>query len=190
MSAVPELWIARHGETEWSRERKHTGVTDLPLTEAGERAARERLGPQLAGERFDLVLSSPLRRALETARLAGFEPELDDRLREMDYGEYEGITTAEIHEDRPGWDLWTDGNPEGETVEDVAARLDALIAERLRAPGVERVLAFGHGHTLRILTARWLGLPGREGRIFVLPAAGLGVMGSEHERPAIVRWGV
>lgn len=189
MSAVPELWIARHGETEWSRERKHTGVTDLPLTEAGERAARERLGPQLAGERFDLVLSSPLRRALETARLAGFEPELDDRLREMDYGEYEGLTTAQIHEGRRDWDLWTDGNPGGESVADVAARVDRLLEERVRAPGIERALLFGHGHTLRILAARWLGLDGREGRVFILAAGALGVMGSEHERPAIERWG-
>jgi probable phosphoglycerate mutase len=186
---VPELWLARHGETEWSRARKHTGRTDLPLTPDGERQARDELAPKLAGARFDLVLASPLRRALDTARLAGQDPEVDERLREMDYGDYEGRTTAEIRAERPGWDLWTDGCPGGETVEDVGARADALIAERLRDGG-ERVLAFGHGHTLRILAARWLDLPAREGRVFVLRPAGLGVMGAEHDRPAIDRWGI
>jgi broad specificity phosphatase PhoE len=187
---VGELWLARHGETEWSRARKHTGRTDLPLTPEGERQAREELAPKLAGVDFDLVLSSPLRRARETARLAGApEPVVDERLREMDYGDYEGRTTAEIRAARPGWDLWTDGCPGGETVEDVGARVDALIAERLRADW-GRVLVFGHGHTLRILAARWLGLPAREGRIFILRPAGLGVIASEHERPAIDRWGV
>jgi probable phosphoglycerate mutase len=186
---VPSLWLARHGETAWSRTRRHTGSTDLSLTEAGERQARDELAPKLAGVAFGLVLSSPLRRARDTARLAGFTPELDERLREMDYGAYEGRTTAEIREERPGWDLWTDGNPDGESAADVGARVDAMIAERLR-DGPERILLFGHGHTLRVLGARWLGLPGREGRIFVLPAAGLGIFGAEHERPAIDRWGL
>jgi probable phosphoglycerate mutase len=185
----PELWLARHGETEWTLSRQHTGRTDLPLTAAGEAAAREELAPKLAGVAFDPVLSSPLRRARDTARLAGFSPELDDRLREFDYGDYEGLTTAEIQGRRPGWDLWTDGCPGGESVEDVGARMDALIAERLRANG-PRVLVFGHGHALRILTARWLGLPAREGRVFLLPPAGVGVMGAEHGRPALERWGV
>src|SRR4051794_11849449 len=186
---VVELWLARHGETEWSRARKHTGRTDLPLTPEGERQAREELGPKLAGVTFDLVLASPLRRARDTARLAGAEPDVDERLREMDYGDYEGRTSAEIRTARPGWDLWTDGCPGGETVEDVGARVDALIGERLRAAG-ERALVFGHGHTLRILAARWLELPAREGRVFVLRPAALGLIGSEHERPAIDRWGV
>jgi probable phosphoglycerate mutase len=186
---VPTLWLARHGETAWTRTRQHTGTTDLPLTEDGERLAREELAPTLAGVEFGLVLSSPLRRALDTARLAGFGPQADDRLREMDYGAYEGRTTAEIQAERPGWDLWTDGTPAGESADDVGARVDALIAERLR-DGPERILIFGHGHTLRILAARWLGLPAREGRIFILRAAGLGILGAEHERPAIDRWGL
>src|SRR3954471_2105038 len=186
----PDLWIARHGETEWSRARKHTGSrTDLELPAAGRAAARDELGPRLAGTRFDLVLSSPLRRALETAREAGFEPEVDERLRELDYGDDEGLTSAEIREERPGGDLWTDGCPGGETADDVGARMDALIAERLRAVS-ERVLAFGHGHALRILAARWLALPAREGRVLLLPTAGLGVMGAEHDRPVVARWGV
>ncbi|HEY3021902.1 MAG TPA: histidine phosphatase family protein [Solirubrobacteraceae bacterium] len=183
------LWLARHGETEWTLSRRHTGRTDLPLTPAGEAAAGDELAPKLAGVTFDLVLSSPLRRARDTARLAGFDPELDERLRELDYGDYEGLTTAEIQRARPGWDLWTDGCPGGESVEDVGARMDALIAERLRSAG-ERVLVFGHGHALRILTAQWLALPAREGRVFLLPPASVGVMGSEHGRPALERWGV
>jgi probable phosphoglycerate mutase len=186
---VPSLWLARHGETAWTRTRQHTGRTDLPLTEDGERQAREELAPKLAGVAFGLVLSSPLRRAVDTARLAGFTPVVDDRLREMDYGDYEGRTTAEIHRARPDWDLWTDGCPGGESADDVGARVDAVIAERLR-DGPERILIFGHGHTLRILAARWLDLPAREGRIFLLRPAGLGVTGAEHERPAVDRWGI
>ena len=189
MPGPPSLWLARHGETEWARTGRHTGRTDIPLTPAGEAAARDVLGPKLADARFDLVLSSPLERALQTARLAGFEPHLDERLREFDYGDYEGLTTAEIRARRPGWDLWTDGCPGGETAQDVGARMDALIAERLRGAG-ERVLLFGHGHALRILTARWLGLDAREGRAFLMAPAALGVCGAEHGRPAVERWGV
>jgi broad specificity phosphatase PhoE len=186
---VPSLWLARHGETAWTLSRQHTGRTDVPLTEAGEREARTTLAAKLAGVDFELVLSSPLSRARETARLAGFAPRLDDRLREFDYGDYEGRTTADIHRERPDWDLWTDGCPGGETAGDVGARMDALIAERLRDAG-ERVLLFGHGHALRILTARWLGLLAREGRVVLLPTAALGIMGAEHGRPVIERWGV
>ena len=183
--ALPELWVARHGETAWTISRRHTGRTDLPLTEEGERVARDVLGPKLRAVEYDLVLSSPLKRALETARLAGFEPEVDERLRELDYGDYEGLTTAQIREQRPDWDLWSDGCPGGETVEDVGARMDALISDRLRAG---RILVFAHGHSLRILTARWVGLPAREGRVFLLPPAAVGVTGEEHARAAIARW--
>jgi broad specificity phosphatase PhoE len=187
--APPELWVARHGETEWTLSRRHTGRTDLPLTAEGERVAREVLAPKLAGVAFDLVLASPLQRARETARLAGFEPQIEERLREFDYGDYEGLTTDEIRERRPDWDLWTDGCPGGETASDVAARMDAVIAERLAVAG-PRVLAFGHGHALRILVARWLGLPAAEGRILLLAPAGVGVTGSEHGRAALARWSV
>lgn len=181
-------WIVRHGETEWSVSRRHTGLTDIPLTADGKEQARA-LAPRLAGTTFALVLSSPLRRAVQTARLAGFAPELDDRLVELDYGEYEGITTAEIHETRPSWDLWTDGCPGGEDAPAVGARMDALIADRIeRVEGP--VLLFGHGHALRILTARRLGLAAREGRAVLLGTAQIGVVGAEHGRPAIERWGV
>ena len=169
--------LVRHGQTEWSRSGKHTSTTDLPLTDEGREAARA-LAPLLRARTFALVLSSPRLRARETCRLAGLEGELDEDLVEFDYGEYEGITTAEIHERRPDWDLWTDGCPAGETPDDVGARMDALIAERLR-DGPERILA-----------ARWLGLDAREGRALLLRPAGLGVTGAEHGRPAVDRWGI
>jgi broad specificity phosphatase PhoE len=188
--APPELWIARHGETAWTISKQHTGRTDIPLTEEGERVAREVLAPKLAGTTFDLVLCSPLQRARETARLAGFaEPDLDERLREFDYGDYEGLTTPEIRERDPDWDMWRDGCPGGETPADVGARMDAVIAERLREAR-ERALVFGHGHALRILVSRWLGLAPEAGRAFLLAPAALGVCGSEHGRPALERWGV
>src|SRR3954453_18958941 len=184
----PELWVARHGETEWTLSRRHTGRTDLPLTDEGARVAREVLAPKLAGVEFDLVLSSPLRRALDTARLAGFAPEGDERLREMDYGDYEGLTTVEIRQRRPDWDLWRDGCPSGESADDVGARMDALIAERLQGGG-RRLLALGHGHALRLLGARWLGLAAAEGRVLLLAPGAVGVTGSEHDRAALARWG-
>jgi probable phosphoglycerate mutase len=186
--APPELWLARHGDTAWTVSRQHTGVTDLELNEDGVAAARA-LAPKLEGRRYDVVLSSPLRRALDTAHLAGFEPEVDDRLREFDYGEYEGITTAQVHETRPRWDLWVDGSPGGETPDDVGRRMDELIAD-IRARARERALVFGHGHALRVFTARWLGLTAAEGRRFLLGPAGVGVLGSEHGYTAVARWGV
>src|SRR5205807_4210608 len=115
------------------------------------------------------------------------DPQIDERLREFDYGDYEGLTTAEIQRDRPDWDLWTDGCPGGETAEDVGARMDALIADRLRGVA-ERALLFGHGHALRILTARWVGLPPREGRVILLAPGSVGITGAEHGRAAIERW--
>lgn len=186
--APPELWLARHGDTAWTVSHQHTSRTDLELNDDGVRAARA-LAPKLDGRRYDLVLSSPLRRARDTATLAGFEPLLDDRLRELDYGEYEGLTTAEIHRRRPGWDLWRDGCPGGETAADVGRRMDGVVA-RVRAEATGRALAFGHGHALRILAARWLALDAIEGRVLLLEPAGVGVLGGEHGRAAIARWNV
>ncbi len=186
--APPELWLARHGDTAWTVSRQHTGSTDIPLNADGEDAARA-LAPKLEGVAFDLVVSSPLRRALDTAHLAGFQPSVDERLREVDYGEYEGVTTAEIHEHRPDWDLWRDGCPGGETMADVGARMDALIAD-LRGRRPQRILLFGHGHALRIFTARWLSLDPAEGRRFLLGPAGVGVLGSEHAQAAVSRWNI
>ena len=184
--APPELWLARHGDTAWTVSRQHTSRTDLELNEDGVAAARA-LAPKLAAVEFDVVLSSPLRRARQTAELAGFEPKIDERLREFDYGEYEGRTTDDIHRERPGWDLWTDGCPGGETPADVGRRLDAVIAD-VRARDPRRILVFGHGHALRILTARWLSLDPAEGRCFLLAPAAVAVLGSEHGRAAVARW--
>jgi broad specificity phosphatase PhoE len=184
--APPELWLARHGDTAWTVSRQHTGNTDIDLNDEGREAARA-LAPKLAGRSYDVVLSSPLRRARDTARLAGFDPPTDDRLREVDYGDYEGVTTAQIHEQRPGWDLWIDGAPNGESPADVGARMDGLIAD-LRGRGAQRILVFGHGHALRILTARWLELDPVEGRRFLLSPAAVGVLCSEHGYAAVSRW--
>jgi broad specificity phosphatase PhoE len=180
-----EAWLVRHGETEWSRDHRHTSTTDLPLTEVGTKVAHS-LAQRLAGERFDLVLTSPRRRARTTAELAGFpEAEVDEDLVEWDYGDYEGITTVEIRETVPGWTVWTHPTPGGETAAEVAERLDRVVA-RLR--GGRRTLVFGHGHALRALTARWLGQPVLEGRHFVLDTATVSVLGHERDVPAVLRW--
>ena len=182
-----ELYLVRHGETEWSRARRHTGRTDLPLSPAGEAEAAA-LGRHLRGLEVDRVLSSPLTRAVSTARLAGFGDRVErgDALMEFDYGEYEGRTTAEIRATRPGWDLFRDGCPGGETVEDAAGRARALLAELAGSDG--RVLLFSHGHQLRILTACFLGLPPDAARHLFLGTASLSVLGVEHEWPAILLW--
>jgi broad specificity phosphatase PhoE len=182
-----ELFLVRHGETEWSRARRHTGRTDLPLSAAGEAEAAA-LGRHLRGLEVDRVLSSPQTRAVATARLAGFgdRVELTDALLEFDYGEYEGRTTAEIRATRPGWDLFRDGCPGGETVEDAAGRARALLAELAESDG--RALLFSHGHQLRILTACFLGLPPDAARYLFLGTASLSVLGHEHEWPAILLW--
>jgi probable phosphoglycerate mutase len=181
-----EIWVVRHGETEWSRDKKHTGDTDVPLTPDGEDQARA-LGGRLRGHEFVRVLSSPLTRARETARLAGFaDPEVLDRLAEFDYGEYEGLTTQEIREQRPGWDLWRDGCPGGETAADIGRRMDevlALIGER----GGD-VLVFAHGHCLRVLAARYLELTGEEARLFGLDPGSLSVLGHERENRVMRSW--
>jgi broad specificity phosphatase PhoE len=185
--APPELWLARHGDTAWTVSRQHTGSTDIDLNADGV-AAAEALRPKLEGVTFDIILTSPLKRARDTARLAGFgEPPVDDRLREFDYGDYEGITTVEIHETRPDWELWRDGCPGGETAADVGARMDSLIAD-LKGRDPQRILVFGHGHALRILTARWLSLDPAEGRRFLLGPAGVGVLSSEHAQAAVSKW--
>lgn len=183
----PEIWLVRHGQTEWSRDGKHTSGTDLPLTPEGERAARS-LASRLDGAAFDLVLASPRQRAWRTAVLAGFtDPEIDDDLREWDYGEYEGVTTPQIRETDPDWSLWTDGAPGGERPADVEARVDRLIA-RLRSVEGERVLVFAHGHVLRVVGARWSGWPVGAGAHLRLDTATVSVLGWERETPAIGRW--
>ncbi|MET9022098.1 histidine phosphatase family protein [Actinopolymorpha sp. NPDC004070] len=184
----PELWLARHGETEWSRDGRHTGKTDLPLTEAGERAARA-LGDRLAGTSFDLVVTSPLARARETARLAGFGDRavVEPDVREWDYGEYEGRTTPDIRTEVPGWSVWNDPVPGGESAEQVGARADRVI-ERIRDDVAERALIIAHGHFLRVLGARWIGLSPRDGAHFLLDVATVSVLGWERETPAFDRW--
>jgi probable phosphoglycerate mutase len=184
--STSEVWLVRHGETELSRDHKHTSVTDLPLTEVGERAA-ERLRGVLADERFDLVLTSPRRRARDTARLAGFpDAETDEDLVEWGYGDYEGVTTVEIRETVPGWTVWTHPSPGGETAGEVGERLDRAVA-RLRSAG-GRSLVFGHGHALRVLTARWLGQDVADGARYRLDTSTVSVLGFERETPALLRW--
>lgn len=186
MTGSQQVWLVRHGETEWSRDHRHTSVTDLPLTEAGTAVARE-LAPRLASHEFGQVLTSPRDRARTTARLAGFpDAEVDDDLVEWAYGDYEGVTTEEIRETVPGWSIWTDGAPGGETAEDVTERLDRVV-ERLRSADTD-TLVFGHGHALRALAARWLGLPVSEGRLFRLDTATVSVLGYERETAVLLRW--
>jgi len=182
-----ELWLARHGETEWTLARRHTGRTDVPLTASGERQARA-LGERLRGAAFVLVLASPLERARRTAELAGFGDVLvlDEDLMEVDYGEYEGRTTAEIHRARPGWDLWRDGCPGGETIADAAARAERVLARVRAATGP--VLLVGHGHLTRTLATRALTLAPDHGRHLALDPASLSIVGSEHAAPALRLW--
>lgn len=183
----PEIVLVRHGETEWSRSGQHTGRTDIPLTDAGREAARL-LAARLARWPLERVLSSPLQRALETCRLTGLGERVEVRpeLLEWDYGRYEGRTTVEIRTERPGWSLWRDGTPDGETAEDVGARLELLVAELGGTGGA--VAVFAHGHVLRVLAARWLGLPPAGGRLFRLDPTTLSVLGYERETRVIVAW--
>ena len=185
---TPELVVVRHGETEWSRTGRHTGRTDVPLTDTGRREA-EHLRAWLSERRFALVLTSPLQRAAETARLAGYpDAERSDDLLEWDYGRYEGRTTPEIRAEVPGWTVFRHGAPGGESADAVGARADAAIARGLGAGG--DVLVFAHAHVLRVLTARWLDLPAREGRRLVLGTARAGVLGFERETRVLLRWGI
>jgi broad specificity phosphatase PhoE len=184
---VGDIVLVRHGQTEWSLAHRHTSYTDIELTPDGERQARG-LADRLAGWSFAAVLSSPRKRALRTAGLAGLAvTEVDDDLAEWSYGEYEGITTDEIHRTRdPRWNLWTDGAPGGESPERVGARLDRVLA-RVAAQGGD-VAIVGHAHALRVLGARWVGLPPSGGGLLRLDTATLSVLGREHGRPVILRW--
>jgi broad specificity phosphatase PhoE len=183
----PQLWLVRHGETEWAKNGRHTGRTDIPLTDLG-RSQAVAVGRKIGQQPFAEVLSSPLVRALDTCRIAGFgaRVELVDDLREWDYGADEGRTTEEIRQDRPGWSIWGDGPQGGETIDDVSARADRVIHRVLAASG--DVLCFAHGHVLRILAARWLELPPVEGRRFALSTATLSVLGWEREIADVLRW--
>jgi broad specificity phosphatase PhoE len=182
-----EVVLVRHGETEWSRDLKHTGRTDIPLTENGRREA-QRLRSALAGRRFSRVLTSPLERAAETCRLAGLgdQAETTDALLEWDYGDYEGITTKEIREGRPGWFLWRDGCPGGEIAADVGRRVDRVIGE---LEGLEGdAVVFAHGHVLRVLAARWLRLGPESGALLKLDTGTLSALGWERETRVLTRW--
>ncbi len=187
--SLPKVYLVRHGETAWSATGRHTGTTDIPLTEKGE-ANAVKLRSRMAAIHPVKVLCSPLQRARRTCVLAGFGDlaEIDADLIEWDYGDYEGRTTVEIRRERPGWSLFRDGCPHGETVEQVGMRADRIIA-RLRALDGEAAL-FGHGHMLRILAARWLSLPPKDGALFALGPAALSLLSYEHskEDPVIARW--
>jgi broad specificity phosphatase PhoE len=186
---LPVLYLARHGETAWSLSGQHTGLTDLPLTERGERNAR-RLAERLKGLSFIKVFSSPLQRAMRTCELAGFggRVEIDRDLVEWNYGEYEGRRTADIHKERPDWQLFRDGCPGGESPDQVGARADRVVKRTWQIAG--NVLIFSSGHFLRVLTARWLGLEPAAGKYFLLSTASLSALGYEHNlsQPVIQMW--
>jgi probable phosphoglycerate mutase len=181
------VYIVRHGETEWSLSGQHTGTTDIPLTENG-RAVARRLRPILAVESFALVLTSPLGRARETCELAGLGARavIEPDLREWNYGEYEGLTPKQIHAVKPGWMIFRDGCPGGETPAQVSARVDRVIARVRAAPG--DVALFAHGHVFRVVVARWIGLPASSGAHFLLDTATLNVLGYYRESPAVKIW--
>lgn len=192
------LWLVRHTETEWSRDGRHTGRTDLPLTPDGERMARELAGI-LEGRRFEAALSSPLRRAVRTCELVGLgTPMIDADLREWDYGEYEGLTSTEIERRRPGWNLWRDGCPGGETLAQVDARAQRVVRRALDAlaappgpagPGDEvNIALFSHGHFLRAVVAAWLELPASRGRSFGLHSDSVSILGFEHGDRVVWSW--
>jgi broad specificity phosphatase PhoE len=189
-SDLPRLFLARHGDTAWTDSRQHTGRTDLPLNERGEERARQ-IGERLQRFSFIRVFTSPLQRASKTCELAGFGAvaQVDPELLEWDYGRFEGKLTRDIVKERPGWELYRDGCPDGESPEDVAARADRFIA-RVRGIGGD-VLAFSSGHIIRMIAARWLGLPPACGRFFYCRPASVGVLGFEHkslDEPIIGLW--
>jgi broad specificity phosphatase PhoE len=188
-SDLPEIHVIRHGETAWTQSRQHTGLSDIPLTERGEHQAR-RFGEYLRGRTFGHIFTSPLQRARRTCELAGLgaTAQVDSDLVEWNYGDYDGLTTAEIRRQRPGWELFRDGCPHGESLVEVAARADRVIARVRRLD--DDVLLFSSGHFLRVLAARWLGLDGFCGRLFLLSTTTLSILGYEHDRsePVIRLW--
>jgi broad specificity phosphatase PhoE len=181
------IWLIRHGETAWSLSGAHTGLTDIPLTPAGAERAKT-IGHRLHGQKFGLVLVSPLERARHTCEIAGLGGQaiIDPDLLEWDYGDYEGRTTLDIRKDRPGWTLFRDGVPNGETIDQVADRARRVIARALDANGATAL--FAHGHILRILAACWLDLPPAEARHFALTTATISILGFERETRVISRW--
>ena len=188
--ASPELWLLRHGATDWARSGRHTGRTDRPLLPEGEAEARA-LAPVLAPESFQAVLVSPLQRARQTCELAGLgrEAQICDDLHEWDYGAYEGLTTAEIRRTVPGWTIWSHPCPQGESQEQVAQRCQRVIERALQLAGADgRVALFAHGHILRSLAGCWLGLGPAGGALLVLGTAGISVLGQEREQRALLRW--
>jgi broad specificity phosphatase PhoE len=182
-----EVWLVRHGETDWSASGRHTGSTDLSLTERGRAAARA-VAPALRAHDFAAVLTSPLQRARETCELAGFgdRAEVVDDLREWDYGDYEGLTTPQIRQLDPGWTIWQDGCPGGESATDVGTRADRVVARLLAIDG--DVAVFGHGHLLRVLAARWCGLAPTVGAVLALDTATVSRLGWEREQPVVRMW--
>lgn len=189
MSEGTELWLIRHGETEWSLNRKHTSRTNVELTENGREKALE-LRDYLAGTKFSAVFSSPMKRALETCEIAGFADvaRVDEGLMEWDYGVHEGRTTEEIRAEMPGWSVWENEISGGEDVEKVGVRADAVIQRALAAGSGGRVALFAHAHILRVLAARWIGLSARDGRLFVLGTGSVSVLGWERETRVIEAW--
>ena len=187
MHAPAQIAVVRHGQTEWSLNGRHTGTTDIPLTAHGREEATA-AAPLVQGMAIDRVVCSPLQRARATCDLLGLglEPTIDADLVEWNYGIYEGITTQEIRETIPDWTVWFGGCPEGETPDEVAARVDRVIAAAREAGGTTLVVA--HGHVLRVLTARWLGLPPQDGRFFRLDTATVSLLGWERETPVVLRW--
>lgn len=189
MSEGTELWLIRHGETEWSLNRKHTSRTDVGLTDRGRQRAEE-LREYLAGTQFAAVFTSPMKRARETCAIAGFGDvaRVDEGLMEWDYGVHEGRTTEEIRAELPGWSVWKDEIVGGETVEQVGERADGMIERALVAGAGRRVALFAHAHILRILAARWIGLDAHDGRLFVLGTGSVSVLGWERETRVIEAW--
>ncbi|HUC38038.1 MAG TPA: histidine phosphatase family protein [Acidimicrobiales bacterium] len=181
--------VVRHGTTAWSRAGRHTGRTDVPLLTDGEQEA-ELIGRRLQGHSFARVLTSPSSRARDTCALAGFgdQAQVCEDLAEWDYGAYEGLTTAQIRAERPGWQLWIDGVVGGETLEELSRRADKVVARARADAEAGDVLAFAHGHILRVVCARWLGMAAAEASRFLLSPGAVGVLGWEHETAAVVRW--